>query len=165
MGQVCSAGSRIYVQEKVYDEFLAKFTLIAKNLVAATGDPFVPGTQHGPQVSQVQFDRVMSYIESGKKDGATVHCGGVRHGNEGYFIQPTIFTNTKPDMKIVREEIFGPVAVVAKFKTEEDVIETANNTTYGLACNVFSQNTSRALRVAHSLQAGTAWVCSPQPRV
>ncbi|KAG6877040.1 hypothetical protein C0993_010842 [Termitomyces sp. T159_Od127] len=165
MGQVCSAGSRIFVQERVYDEFLTKFTAIAKNLAAATGDPFVSGTQHGPQVSRVQFDRVMSYIESGKQDGATVHIGGARHGKEGYFIQPTIFTNTKPDMKIVREEIFGPVAVVAKFKTEDEVIETANDTTYGLACNVFSQNISRALRVAHSLEAGTAWVCSPQPLV
>ncbi|KAG6877043.1 hypothetical protein C0993_010845 [Termitomyces sp. T159_Od127] len=105
----------------------------------------------------------MSFIESGKQDGATVHIGGARHGKEGYFIQPTIFTNTKPDMKIVREEIFGPVGVVTKFKTEDEVIEAANNTTYGLACYIFSQNISRALRVAHSLEAGTAWVNSAQP--
>ncbi|KAG6867640.1 hypothetical protein C0993_000192, partial [Termitomyces sp. T159_Od127] len=158
----CIAGSRIFVQEGIYDEFLAKFTAIAKNLAAATGDPFVPGVQHGPQISQMQFDRVMSYIESGKQDGATVHIGGARHGKEGYFIQPTIFTNTKPDMKIVREEIFGPVGVVVKFKTEDEVIEAANNTTYGLACHIFSQNISRALRVAHSLEAGNAWVNSPR---
>ncbi|KAG6877042.1 hypothetical protein C0993_010844 [Termitomyces sp. T159_Od127] len=119
MGQACIAGSRIFVQEGIYDKFLAKFTAIAKNLADATGDPFVPGMQHGPQISQMQFDRVMSYIESGKQDGATVHIGGARHGKEGYFIQPTIFTNTKPDMKIVREEIFGPVGVVTKFKTED----------------------------------------------
>ncbi|KAG6885011.1 hypothetical protein C0993_006536 [Termitomyces sp. T159_Od127] len=119
MGQACTAGSRIFVQEGIYDEFLAKFTEIAKNLAGATGDPFVVGTQHGPQVSQAQFDRVMSYIESGKQDGATVHTGGARHGEEGYFIQPTIFTNVKPEMKIMQEEIFGPVGVVGKFKTEE----------------------------------------------
>ncbi|KAG5715104.1 Aldehyde dehydrogenase [Termitomyces sp. T112] len=158
MGQSCTAGSRIFVQEGIYDEFLAKFTAIAKSLAAATGDPFGIGTKHGPQVSQVQFDRVMSYIESGKQDGATVHTGGARHGEEGYFIQPTIFTNVKPEMKIVREEIFGPVGVVVKFKTEEEVIEAANNTMYGLACHIFSQNISRALRVAHSLEAGSAWV-------
>lgn len=158
MGQSCTAGSRIFVQEGVYDKFLEKFTAVAKFLHSATGDPFVKGTQHGPQVSQVQFDRVMGYINSGKQDGATVHVGGARHGQEGYFIQPTIFTDTKPDMKIVKEEIFGPVAAVIKFQTEEEVIETANNTTYGLGCNVFSENISRALRVAHALEAGSAWV-------
>ncbi|KAG6901632.1 hypothetical protein C0995_009800 [Termitomyces sp. Mi166 len=157
MGQACTAGSRIFVQEGIYAEFLAKFSAIAKNLAATTGDPFGVGTQHGPQVSQLQFDRVMSYIESGKQDGATVHTGGARHGDEGYFIQPTIFTDVKPEMKIVQEEIFGPVGVVAKFKTEEEVIEAANSTTYGLACHIFSQNISRALRVAHSLEAGSAW--------
>ncbi|KAG6900086.1 hypothetical protein C0993_003141 [Termitomyces sp. T159_Od127] len=120
MGEACTAGSRIFVQEGIYEDFLSKFTAITKNFAAATGDPFRVGTQHGPQISQVQFDRVMSYIESGKQDGATVHTGGARHGNEGYFIQPTIFTNVKPEMKISREEIFGPVGVVTKFGTEED---------------------------------------------
>ncbi|GLB42996.1 putative aldehyde dehydrogenase family protein [Lyophyllum shimeji] len=177
-GQVCTAGSRIFVQEGIYDKFLEKMTEIAKGLASATGDPFEQSTQHGPLVSQTQFDvgsllslhdavellmrsslqRVMSYIESGKSDGANVHVGGVRHGNEGYFVQPTIFTDVKPEMKIMREEIFGPVAAVVKFQTEEEVIEAANNTTYGLACNVFSQNASRALRVAHQIEAGTAWV-------
>ncbi|KAF9463983.1 aldehyde dehydrogenase [Collybia nuda] len=158
MGQVCTAGSRIFVQEGIYDEFLSKFSAIAKGLGAATGDPFTPGTQHGPQVSETQFNRVMGYINSAKAEGATVHVGGERHGQEGYFIQPTIFTETRPDMKIVQEEIFGPVAAVIKFKTEDEVVEAANNTAYGLACNVFSENLSRALRVAHSLEAGTAWV-------
>ncbi|KAG6811501.1 hypothetical protein H0H92_007149 [Tricholoma furcatifolium] len=158
MGQSCVAGSRIFVQEGIYDQFLAKFSAIAKHLAATTGDPFAAGTQHGPQVSQNQFDRIMSYIDSGKQDGATVHTGGVRHGEEGYFIQPTIFTDVKPEMKIVQEEIFGPVGVVIKFKTEEEVIEAANNTTYGLACHIFSENISRALRVAHALEAGSAWV-------
>src|ERR1700742_3842038 len=100
----------------------------------------------------------MGYIESGKADGATVHHGGSRHGTEGYFIQPTIFTDTKPDMKIVKEEIFGPVGVVIKFEDDEDVIRQANDTSYGLACAVFSQNINRAIKTAHRLQAGTAWV-------
>ncbi|KAF8073989.1 aldehyde dehydrogenase [Lyophyllum atratum] len=158
MGQACTAGSRIFVQEGIHDKFLEKFTEVAKFLGSATGDPFGKGTEHGPQVSQVQFDRVMGYIESGKKEGATVHVGGARHGEEGYFIQPTIFTGTKPDMKIVQEEIFGPVASVINFKTEEEVIEAANDTSYGLGCNVFTENVSRAIRVAHSLEAGSAWV-------
>ncbi|RDB27442.1 Aldehyde dehydrogenase [Hypsizygus marmoreus] len=166
MGQACTAGSRIFVQETIYDEFLDKFTTIAKYLHAATGDPFTPGIEHGPQVSQTQFERVMGYIESGKSEGATIHIGGARQGSAGYFIQPTIFTDVKPDMKIVNEEIFGPVACVIKFKTEKEVIEAANNTIYGLACNVFSENLGRALRVAHSIEAGTAWVnCSQLPEV
>jgi len=119
MGQVCTAGSRIFVQEGVYDQFLAEFTGAAKALGACAGDQFAQGTLHGPQVSQVQFDRVMGYIDAGKKEGATVHLGGERHGHEGYFIQPTIFTECNPEMKIVQEEIFGPVAVIIKFKTEE----------------------------------------------
>jgi len=158
MGQACTAGSRIFVQEGLYDKFLASFTQVAKFLETATGDPFTKGTEHGPQVSQTQFDRVMGYIDSGKKEGAKIHIGGARHGEEGYFIQPTIFTDCKPEMKIIQEEIFGPVAAVMKFKTEEEVIESANATSYGLACNVFSENLSRALRVAHQLEAGTAWV-------
>jgi len=158
MGQVCIAGSRIFVQEGIYDAFLTQFTAIAKYLTSATGDPFSNETQHGPQVSQTQFERVMGYIESGKQQGATLHTGGERHGDEGYFIQPTIFTDVKPEMKIVQEEIFGPVAAIIKFKTEEEVIEAANDTVYGLSCNIFSENASRAIRVAHALEAGTAWV-------
>ncbi|KDR73245.1 hypothetical protein GALMADRAFT_142376 [Galerina marginata CBS 339.88] len=158
MGQACTAGSRIFVQEGIYDTFLEKFTIIAQNLTQKTGDPFAVGTEHGPQVSKVQFDRVMSYIEAGKADGAKLHLGGERHGEEGYFIKPTIFTDCNLDMKITQEEIFGPVCTLIKFKTEEEVIEMANNTSYGLACHVFTQNVSRAIRVAHALEAGSAWV-------
>ena len=100
----------------------------------------------------------MGYIESGKEEGAKVHIGGVRHGEEGFFIKPTIFTDCHQGMKIVREEIFGPVAAIIKFKTEEEVIELANDTTYGLASNVFSENGSRAIRVAHAIESGTVWV-------
>ncbi|KAF5309762.1 hypothetical protein D9611_013578 [Ephemerocybe angulata] len=148
MGQVCTAGSRIFVQEGVYDKFLEHFTAAAKGLAEKTGDPFASGTQHGPLVSQTQFDRVMSYIKSGKEEGATVHTGGERHGDKGFFVQPTIFTDAHPGMKIVQEEIFGPV----------EVIEQANDTIYGLASHIFSENTGRAIRVAHALESGMVWV-------
>ncbi|KAF9445260.1 aldehyde dehydrogenase [Macrolepiota fuliginosa MF-IS2] len=161
MGQVCVAGSRIYVQEGIYDKFLQGFSKTAEQLTKATGSPFEPTTQHGPQVSQTQFDRVMGYIESGKAAGAKVHLGGERHGDSGFFIKPTIFVNATPDMKIMQEEIFGPVCSIVKFKTEEGkpkVTEWANDTTYGLAANVLTQNTSRAIRMAHNLEAGTVSV-------
>ncbi|KAH7907708.1 putative 1-pyrroline-5-carboxylate dehydrogenase [Hygrophoropsis aurantiaca] len=155
-GQVCFAGSRIYVHEKIYDEFINKFAEHARSL--KLGDPFEPTTYQGPQVSQGQYDCIMGYIESGKQEGATLCTGGDRFGDEGYFINPTIFTDCKPHMKIVKEEIFGPVATVMKFSTEEEVIELANDTSYGLAGSVFTPNIDRALRVAHQLEAGTAWV-------
>ncbi|KAI0033622.1 aldehyde dehydrogenase domain-containing protein [Vararia minispora EC-137] len=155
-GQACCAGSRIFVQEGIYDKFLEAFT--KKALEIKLGDPFKQGSYQGPQVSQIQYDRIMAYIQSGKEQGAQVHVGGERFGTEGYWIKPTIFTNTTPDMKIVREEIFGPVGVVIKFQDEEDVVRQANDTTYGLAAAVFSQNITRALKVAHRLQAGTAWI-------
>ncbi|KAJ3819194.1 aldehyde dehydrogenase [Lentinula raphanica] len=155
-GQACCAGSRIFVQSGIYDEFLAKFT--EKTASLKVGDPFDLDSYQGPQVSKIQYDRIMDYIQSGKDQGATVHLGGDRHGTEGFYIKPTIFTDTTPDMKIVQEEIFGPVGVVIKFEDEEDVIRQANDTVYGLAAAVFSQNITRALNTAHRLKAGTAWV-------
>jgi aldehyde dehydrogenase (NAD+) len=155
-GQACCAGSRVYVQEGIYDKFLEKMTAKAKSI--KLGDPFALDSYQGPQVSQTQFDRIMGYIESGREQGATIHVGGERHGNEGYFIQPTIFTDVTAQMKIVKEEIFGPVVAIMKFKDEEEVIKLANDTTYGLAAAVFSQNINRAHRVAHKLRAGTAWI-------
>ncbi len=101
----------------------------------------------------------MSYIDSGKEAGATVHLGGSRWGNEGYFIEPTIFTETKPDMRIVQEEIFGPVGVVIKFHDDDDVIRQANDTVYGLASAIFTKNIDRALKTSQRLRAGTTWVC------
>ncbi|KAF8558174.1 aldehyde dehydrogenase [Imleria badia] len=163
-GQNCSAGSRIFVQERIHDEFLKQFTEQA--LAIKVGDPFEEETYQGPQVSKTQFERIMGYIESGKTDGAMVHLGGNRIGNEGYFIQPTIFTECQAHMKIVREEIFGPVACILKFKTEEEVIEQANNTTYGLAASVFTKDIERGFRVAHALEAGNMWInCSNQAEI
>lgn len=155
-GQTCCAGSRIYVQSGIYDEFVKKFEAVSKKITV--GDPFEATTFQGPQVSQTQYDRIMNYVECGKQEGANVLTGGVRHGKTGYFIEPTVFTDVKPSMKIVQEEIFGPVVVIAKFDTEEEVIEAANDSIYGLASGVFTQNIARANRVGNRLHAGTVWV-------
>ena len=155
-GQCCCAGSRIYVQSGIYDKFVESFK--ARALQNTVGDPFASDTFQGPQVSQVQYDRIMSYIEAGKKEGATVETGGERHGTKGYFIKPTIFSNVTEDMKIMQEEIFGPVCSIAKFETEEEVLKTANNSIYGLAAAVHTQNLNTAIRVANNLKAGTVWV-------
>ncbi|KAL7276621.1 aldehyde dehydrogenase (NAD(P)(+)) ald5 [Rhizina undulata] len=157
-GQTCCAGSRIYVQEGIYDKFVEKFKeRIRKNVV---GDPFAENTFQGPQVSQLQFDRIMSYIEHGKQEGAKVEIGGERHGTVGYYIQPTIFSNVQESMKIMQEEIFGPVASIAKFKTLDDVIEVGNHATYGLAAAVHTKNLNTALELANRIKAGTVWVNS-----
>ncbi|MCJ1427895.1 aldehyde dehydrogenase (NAD(P)(+)) ald5 [Sticta canariensis] len=157
-GQCCCAGSRIYVQESIYDKFVEKFKeRTQKNVV---GDPFAKDTFQGPQVSQLQYDRIMEYIDSGKKEGAKVEIGGERHGKEGYFIQPTIFSNVQEDMKIMQEEIFGPVCSIAKFKDEADAIRLGNTTTYGLAAAVHTKNLNTAIRVSDALRAGTVWINS-----
>ncbi|EKM77505.1 hypothetical protein AGABI1DRAFT_108032 [Agaricus bisporus var. burnettii JB137-S8] len=158
MGQSCVAASRIFVQEGIYDKFLQEFTKIAKTLTENTGSPFNPTTQHGPQISQTQFDRVMGFINSGKQEGAKVQIGGERHGTEGYFIKPTIFTDVTPQMSIMQDEIFGPVCSVVKFKTEEEVLSIANDVAYGLGANVFTENTAIAIKMAHGLEAGSIWV-------
>ncbi|KAH8807963.1 aldehyde dehydrogenase domain-containing protein [Xylogone sp. PMI_703] len=157
-GQICSAGSRILVQEGIYDEFIKRFKERASR--NKLGNPFNQDTFQGPQVSQLQFDRIMNYIEHGKKGGATLALGGGRHGNEGYFIEPTVFTDVTPDMKIAREEIFGPVAAVQKFKDEEEAIQIANDSSYGLAAAVHTKNVNTAIRVSNALQAGTVWINS-----
>jgi len=155
-GQCCCAGSRVYVQEGIYDKFVEAFKNRAlKNKV---GDPFDPQTFQGPQVSQLQYDRIMGYIHEGKKEGATVVTGGERHGNKGFFIKPTIFSDVTDNMKIMQEEIFGPVCSISKFKNEEEVIKVANNTSYGLAAAVHTTNINTAIKVSNALKAGTVWV-------
>lgn len=155
-GQVCCAGSRIYVQEGIYDKFIEKFKERAqKNVV---GDPFAADTFQGPQVSQLQFDRIMGYIKEGTDAGAKLEIGGQRKGDKGYFIEPTIFSNTDESMKIVQEEIFGPVCTVSKFKTKEDAIKLGNSTTYGLAAALHTTNLNTAIEVSNALKAGTVWV-------
>ncbi|KAK3901163.1 aldehyde dehydrogenase domain-containing protein [Staphylotrichum tortipilum] len=155
-GQCCCAGSRIYVQEGIYDKFVEAFK--ARALANKVGDPFAADTFQGPQVSQLQYDRIMGYIESGKADGARVVTGGERHGEKGYFIQPTIFADVSQEMKIMQEEIFGPVCAIAKFSTEEDAIRLGNDTAYGLAASVHTKDLNTAIRVSNGLRAGTVWV-------
>ena len=155
-GQCCCAGSRVFVQESVYDAFVQKITDKAK--ARKVGDPFDPTVEQGPQVSQEQFDRVMGYIDAGRTDGANMLVGGGRVGDTGYFIQPTVFGDVRDEMKIAREEIFGPVMSVLKFKDADEVIARGNRTQYGLAAAVWTRDIQKALRLANGLRAGTVWV-------
>lgn len=161
-GQVCTATSRVLVHEDIYDRFVESFKEHVK-ATSVVGDPFKDDTFQGPQVTKAQFDRVLSFIESGKSEGATLVAGGEAYknvGGKGFFLSPTIFTNVKDDMKIYREEVFGPFVVIGSFKTEDEAIERANDTTYGLGAAVFTQNISRAHRVARRIEAGMVWINS-----
>ncbi|XP_058947020.2 aldehyde dehydrogenase 1A1 [Pocillopora verrucosa] len=155
-GQCCSAGSRTFVQDTIYDEFVKKSVERAQN--RTVGDPFDDEIQQGPQIDKEQFDKILDLIASGKKEGAKLECGGARHGDKGYFIQPTVFSDVKDHMRIAKEEIFGPVQQIIKFSDVNEVIERANNTTYGLAAAVFTKDIDKATTLSHSLQAGTVWV-------
>jgi aldehyde dehydrogenase (NAD+) len=155
-GQCCCAGSRVFVEEKIYDKFVEKSGMRAKN--RTVGDPFDPTTEQGPQVDQAQFDKVMGYIDSGRSEGANLVCGGDRVGDRGYFIQPTVFSDVQDDMKIAREEIFGPVMSIIPFRNVEEVVGRANRTTFGLAAAVWTRDIKKAHAVANSLRAGTVWV-------
>jgi len=155
-GQMCTAGSRIFVQESVYDKVMEQFVAIAK--AAAPGSGFDSNPQLDPVVSKTQFDRVLDYISSGKEQGAKIAVGGGQLGKEGYFVQPTLFTDVKADMKIVKEEIFGPVGVIIKFKTEEEVLKAANDTTYGLSACIYTKDIERATRFAAALESGSVFV-------
>lgn len=155
-GQCCIACSRIFVEESIYDEFVRRSVEKAKTRVL--GDTVTPGVTQGPQIDKEQFDRILDLIESGKKEGAKLHCGGRAWGNKGFFIEPTVFSDVKDDMRIAKEEIFGPVQQIMKFKTVDEVIKRANNTTYGLAAGVFTKDLDKALTFATALQAGVVWV-------
>lgn len=155
-GQCCCAGSRIFVQENIYNEFVEKSAAAAKKI--RVGDPFDTKTDQGPQVDEEQMHKILGYIDSGKKEGAKLLAGGKRHGSEGYFVEPTVFADVKDDMKICREEIFGPVMQILKFKSLDEVVERANASEYGLAGSVFTKNIDNAIQVSNSLRAGTVWV-------
>ncbi len=155
-GQCCCAGSRVFVEQKIYDEFVEKSAARARK--RTVGDPFDPKTEQGPQVDQAQFDKVMGYIDSGRAEGARLACGGERVGDRGYFIQPTVFSDVQDNMKIAREEIFGPVMSIIPFKTAGEVVERSNRTTYGLAAAVWTRDIQKAHAIANSLRAGTVWV-------
>ncbi|KXS16051.1 aldehyde dehydrogenase [Gonapodya prolifera JEL478] len=154
--QTCVASSRIYVQEGIADAFTKKFAAAAQAI--KVGDPFTDGVNQGPLVDDIQFNNVLKYIDAGKEEGARLVTGGRRIGSQGYFLEPTIFSEVPEGAKIMREEIFGPVTCINTFKTEDEVLERANNTTYGLAAGVFTKDLNRAIRVSSALEAGTVWV-------
>jgi len=159
-GQVCCAGSRVFVQESIYDKFV-EAAVKAFNQVNV-GDPLDPNTQMGSQVDQGQLKKIMSYVELAKEEGATIACGGepCKEGAcaNGAFMKPTLIVNANNSMRVAQEEIFGPVAVVIKFKTEEEVIAMANDSVYGLGGAVWTQDINRAFRVARAIETGRMWV-------
>src|SRR5206468_803033 len=155
-GQCCCAGSRLFVEEKVYDQFVDKSVARAKK--RKVGDPFAADTEQGPQVDKDQFNKVMSYIEAGKREGAKLLTGGARAGDRGFFVEPTVFADVKDEMKIAQEEIFGPVMSIIKFKDMDDLIERANKTIYGLAAAVWTRDIGNAHYIANNVRAGTVWV-------
>ncbi|CRK82802.1 aldehyde dehydrogenase family protein [Neobacillus massiliamazoniensis] len=159
-GQVCTAASRLLIEESIHDKFVDRLIERAKKIVIGQGNKDT--SEMGPLVSEAHMQKVLRYIEIGKQEGATLACGGNRiidNGFEnGFFVEPTIFTDTRPDMRIVQEEIFGPVLVIQKFKDEEEAITLANDTVYGLAGAVFCKDIEKAMRVVRKIQAGITWV-------
>ncbi len=155
-GQCCCAGSRLFVEENIHDAFVEK--LVARAKKQRVGDPFDMATTQGPQISQEQCDRIMGYIDVGVSEGANLLSGGKRVGSKGYFIQPTIFSGVKDNMRIAKEEIFGPVMNILKFKDVDEVVQRGNKTFYGLAAAIWTKDITKAHRLANSLRAGTVWV-------
>ena len=155
-GQCCCAGSRVFVEESIHDEFVHR--VAAMNQDRKLGDPLDPSTEQGPQIDRAQFDKIMGLIESGKRDGAKMVSGGQRYGDKGYFIQPTLFTEVSDKMEIAQKEIFGPVMSVFKFKNNDDLVERANNTIFGLAAAVWTRDIGKAHRLAAEIKAGTVWI-------
>lgn len=159
-GQVCCAGSRVFVHEDIYDKFLSESVAAFKKV--KVGLPWEKDTMMGCQVNDEQLRKILAYVEVGKKEGATVACGGARVTDspldKGVFMQPTILTDVKPNMRVAQEEIFGPVVCFIKFKTEEEVIRMANDSEYGLGGAVWTKDINRALRVARAVETGRMWV-------
>jgi betaine-aldehyde dehydrogenase len=159
-GQVCSNGTRVFVQDGIGERFVQR--LIERTKAIRIGDPLDPDTQMGPLINKAQHERVLGYIETGKKEGATLACGGgvpkLQGFENGLFVEPTVFTQVEDRMTIAREEIFGPVMAVLSFRGEDEVIGRANETEFGLAAGVFTRDLPRAHRVIAELQAGTCWI-------
>jgi len=155
-GQCCTAGSRLFVEERIHPEFVERLAEKAK--ARSIGDPLDPSTQQGPQVSQEQLDKILHYVDLGKSQGAKLLTGGERVGKQGFFVAPTIFDNVKDDMAIARDEIFGPVVSVLPFRGVEEVVERANNTSYGLAAAIWTKDLDKAHLFAKQVKAGTVWV-------
>jgi len=160
-GEICLCGSRIFVQEKIYDSFMKKFEESVKQW--RVGDPLEATSNVGAVISQQHMEKILSYIHLAKELGGTISCGGGRAAAEGrcaggYFIQPTIITGLKNDCRVCQEEIFGPVVTVIKFTTEDEVIQMANDIMYGLSASVWTENLGRAQRTSLALKVGTVWV-------
>ncbi len=155
-GQCCVAGSRLFVHQSRFDEVVDGVSEIAKSIKLGSG--MDPTTQMGPLVSAEQLSRVTGFLESGRSDGATAVTGGGRFGDKGYFVEPTVLTNTTPDMKVVREEIFGPVVVAAPFSDLDEIAAVANDTEYGLGAGIWTRDIGKAHAMAKKLRAGTVWI-------
>jgi acyl-CoA reductase-like NAD-dependent aldehyde dehydrogenase len=159
-GQVCCAGSRVFVQEKIYDTFVAQAVEAFKKV--KVGDPLDPATQMGALIYEAHMKDVLEYIEIGKKEGAKLIVGGERITSggldKGFFIQPTLLSDVTNKMRVAQEEIFGPVAVIIKFKTEDEVIKLANDSVYGLGGAVWTRDINRAIRVSRAIETGRMWV-------
>ena len=155
-GEVCTAGSRLFLEESLHDAFLDR--LQAHTAKLTQGDPLDPKTRVGPQVSEAHMNRVLSYIDKGRTEGARLVCGGSRPSGRGYFVRPTIFDDVRAEMTIAREEIFGPVLAVIRFRDLDDVVRAANDTLYGLAAAVWTRDIKKAHRAARLLSAGTVWI-------
>lgn len=164
-GEICTATSRILVQSDIYEEFIKQF-VDTIHTTSKVGNQWDESTYQGPQVSKAQFDRIVSLIQSGVSEGAKLVTGGQpdksQNGGKGYFIQPTVFADVKDNMRIYKEEIFGPVVVISSFETEEEAVRRANDTTYGLGAALFTRDVERAHRVAGDIEAGMVWVNSSQ---
>ncbi|KAI4583206.1 hypothetical protein MJG53_008419 [Ovis ammon polii x Ovis aries] len=155
-GQCCTAGSRIFVEESIYEEFVRRSVERAKRRIV--GSPFDPTTEQGPQIDKKQYNKILELIQSGVAEGAKLECGGKGLGRKGFFIEPTVFSNVTDDMRIAKEEIFGPVQEILRFKTMDEVIERANNSDFGLVAAVFTNDINKALTVSSAMQAGTVWI-------